>query len=156
MLLNTATEEMGHIEMPATAVALNLEKVPLSLQETAAANPVINAVMGGERPRHMVECMLHKRPLSTGLAAHPSDSDGVPFDCSHVYASGNLAADMFANVAAESTGRVLAVCPADSQQLRPESGEAGVQLRLCRYQQERRATSRRPRHRYFDRTGRGT
>jgi Mn-containing catalase len=33
----------------------------------------------------------------------------VPFDCSHVYASGNLAADMYCNVAAESTGRTLAV-----------------------------------------------
>ena len=47
--------------------------------------------------------------LSSGLAALPTNSNGVPFDCSHVYASGNTAADMFANVAAESTGRVLAV-----------------------------------------------
>src|ERR687897_3402432 len=46
MLLHTATEEIGHIEMLATAVALNLEEAPLSLQETAAeANPVVNAVM---------------------------------------------------------------------------------------------------------------
>jgi Mn-containing catalase len=37
------------------------------------------------------------------------DCDGVPFDCSHIYASGNLAADMYCNVAAESTGRTLAV-----------------------------------------------
>ena len=54
MLLHTATEEIGHIEMLATAVALNLEDAPLSLQEsTVAANPVVNAVMGGERPRHV-------------------------------------------------------------------------------------------------------
>jgi Mn-containing catalase len=53
--------------------------------------------------------MLHKQLLSTGLAAFPGNSDGLPFDCSHVYASGNLAADMFCNVAAESTGRLLAV-----------------------------------------------
>jgi Mn-containing catalase len=39
----------------------------------------------------------------------PTDSDGVPFNCSHVYASGNIAADMLANVTAESTGRMLAV-----------------------------------------------
>ncbi|MXP62680.1 catalase [Roseomonas sp. M0104] len=110
MLLHTATEEIGHIEMLATAVALNLENAPLSLQEsTVAANPVVNAVMGGERPRHMVEGMLQRHILSTGMAAFPANADGVPFDCSHVYASGNLAADMFANVTAESTGRVLAV-----------------------------------------------
>jgi Mn-containing catalase len=39
----------------------------------------------------------------------PVDSDGVPFDMSHIYASGNIAADMMANVTAESTGRILAV-----------------------------------------------
>ena len=111
MLLNTATEEIGHIEMLATAVALNLENAPLTLQESAVqASPVMNAVMGGgERPRHAIEGMLQRHVLSTGLAAYPANSDGVPFDCSHVYASGNLAADMYANVAAESTGRVLAV-----------------------------------------------
>jgi Mn-containing catalase len=110
MLLHTATEEIGHIEMLATAVAMNLEEAPLTLQEAAAeANPVVNAVMGGERPRHVVEGMLQRHLPSTGLAAMPTNSDGVPFDCSHIYASGNLAADMFANVAAESTGRTLAV-----------------------------------------------
>jgi Mn-containing catalase len=110
VLLNTATEEISHIEMLATAVAMNLETAPTTTQETAAgANPVVNAVLGGERPRHIIEGMLHKQLLSTGLSAHPSDSDGVPFDCSHVYASGNLAADMYCNVAAEATGRTLAV-----------------------------------------------
>jgi Mn-containing catalase len=53
--------------------------------------------------------MLQQNLLSAGLAAMPINSDGVPFDCSHVYASGNVAADMFCNIAAESTGRVLAV-----------------------------------------------
>jgi Mn-containing catalase len=33
---------------------------------------------------------------------------GVPFDCSHNYANGNMVANMYANVTAEATGRVLA------------------------------------------------
>ena len=53
--------------------------------------------------------MLHRTLLSTGLAAFPANSDGVPFDMSHIYASGNIAADMYCNVAAEATGRTLAV-----------------------------------------------
>ena len=99
MLLQTATEEMGHIEMLATAVALNLEGAPVQVQDEAAADPVIASILGGMNPRHI---------LSAGLAATPENSNGVPFNCSHVYASGNIAGDMFANVAAESTGRVLA------------------------------------------------
>jgi Mn-containing catalase len=108
MLLHTATEEIGHIEMLATAVALNLDKAPASLQEEGAADGIVGAVMGGERPRHAIEGMIHKNLLSSGLAAMPMDSDGVPFNMSHIYASGNVAADMYCNVAAESTGRVLA------------------------------------------------
>jgi len=109
MLLNTATEEMGHIEMLATAVALNLENAPTALQEEGAADGVVGAVMGGGNARHAIEGMLHRHVLSTGMAAFPANCEGVPFDMSHIYASGNLAADMYCNVAAESTGRVLAV-----------------------------------------------
>ncbi len=100
MLLNTGTEEIAHIEMLATAVALNLEGSPMVVKEEAAEqNPMIAAIMGGMNMRHF---------LSTGMAALPENSNGVPFNASHVYASGNIAADMFANVTAESNGRVLA------------------------------------------------
>lgn len=100
LLMNTAAEELGHIEMLATAVALNLEGAPLHMQEEAAGDPINGAVLGG---------MNLKNLLSAGLSAMPVDSDGVPFDMSHIYASGNIAADMTANVTAESTGRTLAV-----------------------------------------------
>jgi Mn-containing catalase len=109
MLLHTATEEIGHIEMIATAVALNLDKAPVSLQEEGAADGIVGAVMGGGSPRGTIEGMLHRHVLSAGLAAMPVDSDGVPFNMSHIYASGNIAADMYCNVAAEATGRALAV-----------------------------------------------
>ena len=99
LLLNTAAEELGHIEMLATAVALNLEGAPLELQEQAARDQAVGSVMGGRNFRQY---------LSAGLAALPVDADGAPFSMSHVYASGNLAADMYANVTAESTGRALA------------------------------------------------
>ena len=55
--------------------------------------------MDGMDPRHY---------LPAGMAALPVNSDGVPFDCSHVYASGNIAADMLANATAEASGRTLA------------------------------------------------
>ena len=99
MLLNTATEEIGHVEMLSTAVALNLEGAPLSFQEEASAVGAAGAVLNGVNMRHI---------LSTGLAATPENCNGVPFNASHVYASGNIVGDMYANVAAEATGRTLA------------------------------------------------
>ncbi|WP_299259954.1 manganese catalase family protein [uncultured Kushneria sp.] len=99
LLMSTATEELAHIEMLGHAVALNLEGAPVSYQEESARDPVINAILGGANPRHL---------LSSGLSAMPVNANGVPFDMSHIYATGNIAADMQANVAAEASGRVLA------------------------------------------------
>lgn len=99
LLMSTATEELAHIEMLGHAVALNLEGAPVSYQEATAKDPVMNAILGGANPRHL---------LSSGLSAMPVNANGVPFDMSHIYATGNVAADMLANVTAEASGRVLA------------------------------------------------
>jgi Mn-containing catalase len=100
MLLNTGTEEIGHIEMLATAVALNLEGAPAKLQEEIAGkNGTVEAILGGQDPRHV---------LSAGLAAMPADSNGNPFNGSWVVATGNVGSDMHANVHAEASGRLLA------------------------------------------------
>lgn len=99
LLMSTATEELAHVEMLGHAVALNLEGAPVSYQEATAKDPVMNAILGGANPRHL---------LSSGLSAMPVNANGVPFDMSHIYATGNVAADMLANVTAEASGRVLA------------------------------------------------
>ncbi len=99
MLLSVAAEEISHVENLATAVALLLEGAPTQLQEEAAKDGAVNCVLGGMNLRHY---------LSAGFAATGENANGVPFNMSHVYASGNIAADMYANVAAEATGRVLA------------------------------------------------
>lgn len=99
MLLNTGTEEIGHIEMLATAVALNLEGATEQEQVNGASNPLVGAVMDGGDPRHL---------LSAGMGAMLSDANGVPFNGSWCVGTGNLAADMHSNVTAEGGGRVLA------------------------------------------------
>ena len=100
MLLDTGTEEISHIEMLCTAVALNLDGATNELKDKIAGeNPIVSNILGGMDPRHV---------LSSGLSAMAVDSNGVPFNGSWVVGSGNIAADMYANVMAESTGRVLA------------------------------------------------
>jgi len=100
MLLETGTEEMGHVEMYATAIALNLEGSTAETQISAARqNPMVAAVMGGMSPRAF---------LSGGMGALCADSEGNPFNGSWVVSSGNIAADMFSNTNAEATGIALA------------------------------------------------
>src|SRR5215218_4788359 len=99
MLLATATEEIGHVEVLSTAVAMNLEGAKSEMVDDVVTNPAVAARMGALEPRHF---------LSGGLAAMPSDANGVPFNAVCVDAGGNLIADMRANVAAEAIGRTLA------------------------------------------------
>jgi Mn-containing catalase len=100
MLLSTGTEEMGHVELLATAVAMNLEGAPSAAVDDVVTNPVVAARMGGLEPRHF---------LTTALGATPADANGVPFSAGYVDAGGNLVANMRANVAAEAIGRSLAL-----------------------------------------------
>ncbi len=99
LLLSTATEEMGHVEVLATAVAMNLEGAKSEMVDEVITNPAVAARMGALEPRHF---------LTGGLAALPSDANGVPFSAGYVDTGGNLIANMRANVAAEAIGRTLA------------------------------------------------
>src|SRR5205085_4502078 len=49
MILDIATEEIGHVEMVATMIARLLETSPVETQEDAAKNSAIGAIMGGAR-----------------------------------------------------------------------------------------------------------
>jgi Mn-containing catalase len=99
MLLHTGTEEIGHIELLATAVAMNLDGMPSEKIDDVVTSPLVAARMGGVEPRHF---------LSGGLAAMPSDANGVPFNAACIDVAGNMTANMRANVAAEAVGRTLA------------------------------------------------
>ncbi|MFD8491799.1 manganese catalase family protein [Amycolatopsis sp. NPDC059657] len=78
MIMDVATEEIGHVEMIATMVARLLEGAPATESTRAAlADPVTAAVLGGMDPQHAI-----------------------------VGGGGALLADFRANVAAEAQGRV--------------------------------------------------
>lgn len=69
------------------------------MQEQAVApNPVVGVIMGGMNPRHFI---------SSAMGALTEDANGNLFNGSWVVSTGNIAADMYANVNAEATGRTL-------------------------------------------------
>ncbi len=100
LLLDIGTEEIGHVEMLATMVARLLDDAPVNIQEEAAQDPVVGAVMGGMNPQHAIVA---------GLGARPSDSVGNPWMGNYIVSSGNLLADFRANLNAESQARLQAV-----------------------------------------------
>jgi len=98
LIMDVATEEIGHVEMLATMVARLLEGAP---SETTAAmvgdDPVLAAIVGGMDPQ---------QAIVSGGGPTLSDSNGVPWNGRFIVASGNLMADFRANVAAEAQGRL--------------------------------------------------
>ena len=80
MLLDTGTEEISHIEMLCTAVALNLDGATHELKDKIAGeNPIVSNILGGMDPRQVI---------SSGLAAMAGDSNDVPFNGSWVSDAG--------------------------------------------------------------------
>jgi alpha-beta hydrolase superfamily lysophospholipase len=58
--------------------------------------------------KHADALTLHIVTHSLGGVLVRQDANGAPFDASHVvYASGNLATDLYANVTAEASGWVI-------------------------------------------------
>lgn len=114
MLLDIGTEEIGHVEMLATMIAHLLDKAPLKVQEDGAKDPIVGAVMGGNKPSDvmmdiMAASMNPQHAIVSGLGAMPADSVGFPWNGRFIIASGNLLADFRSNLHAESQGRLQAV-----------------------------------------------
>src|SRR3712207_1008944 len=97
MILDIATEEIGHVEMLATMVNKLLTGAPVGAKDQVAKDPVTAAILGGIDPQHLIV---------GGLGAMPADSNGNRWTAAYIVASGNLLADFRYNVAAESQGRL--------------------------------------------------
>ncbi|MCM6771988.1 manganese catalase family protein [Nocardia sp. CDC159] len=98
LIMDVATEEIGHVEMIATMVARLLEGAPAThATQDAMGDPVVAAVLGGMDPQ---------QAIVAGGGPVLADSNGVPWNGRYIVASGNLLADFRANVSAEAHGRV--------------------------------------------------
>src|SRR3954471_9874532 len=110
MIMDIATEEIGHVEMLAPMTARLLETSPVEAQEDMAKNSLVGAMMGGARIEDaLVAGMNPQHLIVAGSGPRPSDSVGNPWTSAYTIASGNLLADFRFNVTAESQGR-LQVC----------------------------------------------
>lgn len=71
LILDTGSEEIGHVEMIATMIAQLLDDAPVDPQENAfESDPAIAAVMGGMDLQHAIV---------TGLGPTAKDSNGGTF-----------------------------------------------------------------------------
>lgn len=97
LIMDVATEEIGHVEMLATMVARLLEGAPATTVAKAVKDPAVGAIVGGMDPQ---------QAIVSGGGAMPADSRGNPWMGKYIVASGNLLADFRSNVSAEAQGRL--------------------------------------------------
>ena len=77
MLLNTAMEEIGKLEMLSTAVALNLENAPFSFQEEASMDGVGGHVLNGMNLHH-IRPQARRQRRRTGTARRSTRATSMP------------------------------------------------------------------------------
>ena len=107
LLLDTATEEIGHVEMVSTMIARLLEHAPLDAQEQGATDPLVGAALGGGRIADALGARIAgQHAIVSGLGAMMTDSAGQPWTSRFAVAGGNLLADFRFNLTAESQERL--------------------------------------------------
>jgi Mn-containing catalase len=107
LLLDTATEEIAHVEMVSTMIARLLDQSSSAEQERSATDPLVAAALGGGRFSDAVASHVRSRhAIVSGLGAVPCDGAGVPWSARYASASGNLLADFRFNLTAESHERL--------------------------------------------------
>jgi Mn-containing catalase len=107
MIMDIATEEIGHVEMIATMIARLLETSPVETEKAANDGGVVGAVLGGSDTQEAILAGMNpQHTIVTGLGAAPRDSQGNPWNANYIVSSGNLLADFRFNVTAESQGRL--------------------------------------------------
>jgi Mn-containing catalase len=126
MIMDIATEEIGHVEMIATMIARLLETSPVEAEKAAEqggdGGGVVGAVLGGGDTQDAIinAAMNPQHAIVSGGGATPNDSQGFPWNSRYTIASGNLLADFRFNVTAESQGRLQVA------RLYQLTGDAGV------------------------------
>src|SRR5215218_2923963 len=111
MLMDTATEEIGHVEMLATMCARLLETSPVETEKAAengGDGGIVGSVLGGQDTQQAIinAAMNPHHAVVSGGGSTPRDSNGNAWNAGYIVASGNLLADMRFNVTAESQGRL--------------------------------------------------
>ena len=110
MIMDIATEEIGHVEMIATMIARLLEQSPVEAEEAVANDNsgVLGSIMGGNGDQQdlILSAMNPQHYIVGGLGATPRDSMGNAWNSGYIVSSGNLLADFRYNVTAESQGRL--------------------------------------------------
>jgi len=107
MLMDIATEELGHLEIVGATIQMLLSGVNGNLKDAAERNPVFGDGFSKDDFIHAAFSVNPQFGTVTGGGPCLTDSNGVPWQGSYVNADGDLTVDLRSNIAAESRAKIV-------------------------------------------------
>ncbi len=107
LLMDIATEELGHLEIVGATIQMLLSGVGGNLKDAADRSPVFG---DGKRANDLMDDLFSVNPqfgVLTGGGPELTDSNGVPWQGYYVNAVGDLTIDLRSNIAAESRAKIV-------------------------------------------------
>lgn len=107
MLMDIATEELGHLEIVGATIQMLLAGVNGNLKDAAEKNDIFGDGLSKDDFIHAAFSINPQFGVLTGGGPRLTDSNGVPWQGSYVNANGDLTVDLRSNIAAESRAKIV-------------------------------------------------
>jgi len=107
MLMDIATEELGHLEIVGATIQMLLSGVNGELKDAAEETDIFANGFSKDDFMHRAFSVNPQFGVLTGGGPRLTDSNGVPWQGSYVNANGDLTVDLRSNIAAESRAKIV-------------------------------------------------
>lgn len=107
MLMDIATEELGHLEIVGATIQMLLAGVNGNLKDAAEKNDIFGDGASKEDFIHAAFSINPQFGVLTGGGPRLTDSNGFPWQGAYVNANGDLTVDLRSNIAAESRAKIV-------------------------------------------------
>ncbi|MCC8061628.1 MAG: manganese catalase family protein [Rikenellaceae bacterium] len=107
MLMDIATEELGHLEIVGATIQMLLAGVNGALKDAAEKDGVFPEGFTKDDFIHQAFSINPQFGVLTGGGPRLTDSNGVPWQGSYVNANGDVTVDFRSNIAAESRAKIV-------------------------------------------------
>ncbi len=110
LLMDIATEELGHLEIVGATITMLLDGINGELKDAADQSVLRDLSDGGtgRKEQYIHEALMNPQFLVlTGGGPQLTDSNGYPWSGSFVNANGDLTVDHRSNIAAESRAKIV-------------------------------------------------
>lgn len=107
MLMDIATEELGHLEIVGATIQMLLTGVNGNLKDAAERHEVFGEGKSKEDVIHEAFSINPQFGVLTGGGPRLTDSNGFPWQGTYANANGDLTVDLRSNIAAESRAKIV-------------------------------------------------